>query len=177
MIDLGSNNHPKLINLTFEGSFRESNSPDFTPHGMGHWITKDGEMLLYVINHRRGGDTVDSFIYNPEKKSLKHRRTFESPLYHDLNDLVLVDLDEFYVTVDLYFGSKLGKNVEVLFRLPLGQILYVNGKGSEDEVKVAIDGVKYPNGIAKSNNGRYIVIHPASIKLLLHSRLAPVSVE
>ena len=71
MIDLGSND-TKLFNLTFEGSYRETNSPDFTPHGMGYWVTKDGEMILYIINHRHRGDTVDSFVYNPKKKSLKY---------------------------------------------------------------------------------------------------------
>ena len=157
MIDLSSDN-PKLVNLTFEGSYRESISPDFTPHGMGHWVTKDGEMILYIINHRHKGDTVDSFVYNPTKKSLKYRRSFNNSLFHDLNDLVLVGLDEFYVTVDQYFQTGIGKQIEVNFRLPLGQILYVNGRASQNMTKVAMDGLKYPNGIAKSNNGRLVGI-------------------
>ena len=170
MIDLGSNN-TKLFNITFEGSYRETNSPDFTPHGMGHWVTKDGEMILYIINHRRRGDTVDSFIYNPQKKSLKYRKSFENPLFHDLNDLAMVDLDEFYVTIDIYFQTSLGKQIEFLAKLPLGQILHVNGKGSKDEVKVAADYLRYPNGIARSNNGRYLYIscqvyHPCTFHLV-----------
>ena len=157
MIDLGSDK-PKLVNLTFEGSYREHISPDFTPHGMSHWVTKGGEMIIYIINHRRNGDTVDSFLYDPTKMSLKFRRSFQSPLYHDLNDLALVDLDEFYVTVEHYFQTEFVRTVrvmEILLRLPLGQVLYVNGKGSDEIVKVAIAGMKFPNGIAKSNDGRY----------------------
>ena len=150
MIDLGSND-PQLVNITFEGSYRESISPDFTPHGMGHWITKDGEMIIYIINHHRSEDVVDSFVYNPTKKSLKYRQTFSNPLFHNLNDLVVVDLDRFYVSVNDYFLSPFGKILEVNLRLPLGQILYVDG----DAVKVAMDGLKYPNGMAISNNGRY----------------------
>ena len=158
MIDLGSNDTAtKLVNITFEGSYRETNSPDFTPHGMGHWVTKDGEMILYIINHRRRGDTVDSFIYNPQKKSLKYRKSFEDALFHDLNDLALVELDEFYVTIDIYLQTSLGKQVEFLAKLPLGRILYVNGKGStKSEVKVAADYLRYPNGIARSNDNRYL---------------------
>ena len=155
MIDLGSDK-PKLVNLTFEGSYREHISPDFTPHGMSHWVAKGGEMIIYIINHCRNGDTVDSFIYDPTKTSLKFRRSFQNPLYHDLNNLVLVDLDEFYVTVDHYFQTGFGRAMELHLRLPVGQVLYVNGKGSDETVKVAIDGIKYPNGIAKSNDGRYI---------------------
>ena len=156
MIDLGSNDTvTKLVNVTFEGSYRETNSPDFTPHGMGHWVTKDGEMILYIINHRRRGDTVDSFIYNPNKKSLKYRKSFENPLLYNLNNLVLVDLDKFYTTVDHYFKRAGGRIAEELLRLPLGQILYVDGSGPELEIKAAMDGLKYPNGIAGSNDHRY----------------------
>ena len=157
MIDLGSDK-PKLVNLTFEGSYREHISPDFTPHGMSHWVTKGGEMIIYIINHRRNGDTVDSFIYDPTKMSLKFRRSFQSPLYHDLNDLVLVNLDEFYVTVDQYFQSGLGKILEVNLKLPFGQILYVNGGGPDEVVMVAMDGLRYPNGIAMSKDNRYHAI-------------------
>ena len=153
MIDLGSND-TKLVNLTFEGSYREANCPDFTPHGMSHWVTKDGEMILYVINHRHRGDTVDSFVYNPKRKSLKYRKSFENPFLYNLNNLVLVDLDKFYITVDHYFKAKSGRTAEELLRFPLGQVLYVNGEGSELEIKVAMDGLKYPNGIAGSNDHR-----------------------
>ena len=158
MIDLGSNDTAtELVNITFEGSYRETNSPDFTPHGMGHWVTKDGEMILYVINHRHRGDTVDSFIYNPKKKSLKYRKSFEDPQLYNLNNLVLVDLDKFYVTVDHYFVGKGGRTAEELLRLPLGKILFVDGSaGQELKIKVAMDGLKYPNGIAGSNDHRYI---------------------
>ena len=155
MIDLSSNDTmTKLVNLTFEGSYRETESPDFTPHGMGHWVTKDGEMILYIINHRHRGDTVDSFIYNPKKKSLKYRKSFENSLLYNLNNLVLVDLDKFYATVDHYFKRAGGRTAEELLRLPLGQVLYIDGSGSELEVKVAMDGVKFPNGIAGSNDHR-----------------------
>ena len=155
MIDLGSNDTvAKLVNITFEGSYRETNSPDFTPHGMGHWVTKDGEMILYIINHRRRGDMVDSFIYNPNKKSLKYRKSFENPLLYNLNNLVFVDLDKFYATVDHYFKRAGGRIAEELLRLPLGQILYVDGSGPELEIKAAMGGLKYPNGIAGSNDHR-----------------------
>ena len=153
MIDLGSSK-PKLVNLTFDGSYREHISPDFTPHGMGHWVTEEGEMILYVINHRQNGDVVDSFDYNPSKKSLRFRRSFQNPLFYDLNDLVLVDLDEFYVTIFHYFQTRIWRLSEILLKLPLGQVLHVDGKGSKEVVKVAIDGIKCPNGIAKSNDGR-----------------------
>ena len=157
MVDFGSNDTvTNLVNVTFEGSYRETNSPDFTPHGMGHWVTKDGEMILYIINHRRRGDTVDLFIYNPQKKSLKYRKSFENPLLYNQNDLVLMDLDRFYVTIDHYFAGARGRTVEDLLKLPLGRILYVDESGPELEIKVAMNGVRLPNGIAMSNDNRLI---------------------
>ena len=164
MIDLSSNDTAsKLVNITFEGSYRETNSPDFTPHGMGHWVTKDGEMILYVINHRRRGDTVDSFTYDPQKKSLKYRNSFENPVFYNLNDLVVVDLDKFYVTVDHYFLGIVGRTVEDILKLPLGRILYVDGSGQGLEVKIAMNGVRFPNGIAMSNDNRLRVIIEAKV--------------
>jgi arylesterase/paraoxonase len=155
MIDLSSNDTAtKLVNITFEGSYRETNSPDFTPHGMSHWVTKNGEMILYIINHRRRGDTVDSFVYNPQKKSLKYRKSFENPLLYNQNDLVVVDLDKFYVTIDHYYTGAVGRTAEDMLKLPLGRILYIDGSGPGLEVKVAMNGVRLPNGIAMSNDNR-----------------------
>ena len=105
MIDLSSDN-PQLVNLTFEGSYRESISPDFTPHGMGHWVTKDGEMILYVINHRRHGDVVDSFVYNPTKKPLKYRRSFESPNTKKIAFTLRWPLMSSRAVYCLYYGDK-----------------------------------------------------------------------
>ena len=169
MIDLGSNDTAtKLVNITFEGSYRETNSPDFTPHGMGHWVTKDGEMILYVINHRRRGDTVDSFTYDPQKKSLKYRKSFENPLLYNQNDLVVVDLDKFYVTVDHYFIGAIGRTAEDMLKLPLGRILYVDGSGQGLEVKMAMNGVRVPNGIAMSNDNRLKYLTKVQLLMTCH---------
>ena len=65
-----------------------------------------------------------------------------------------MDLDKFYVTVNHYFLGLTGRTTEELLRLPLGQVLYVNGSGPEMEVKVAMDNLKFPNGIAVSNDRR-----------------------
>ena len=118
---------------------------------MGHWVTKDGAMILYFINHRKSGDTVESFRYDPSKKSLVHRRTFRSKQFFNLNDLVLVGLDQFYVTVDHYFSNKAMFQLETYLRVPMAYVLYHDG----EESFVASEGLKYPNGIAKSNDGRY----------------------
>ena len=140
------------VKLAFTGDFLEQN-PDFTPHGLGHWAG-EGDWLLYVINHHKEGlcDTVECFEYHPGNLSLTHLQTFFDPLFHNLNDLVLVGRDEFYVTNDRYFTQLFLHTVETMLRLPLGFVTHYNGKTNQG--KVAISGLRLPNGIAQSNNGR-----------------------
>ena len=148
LLDLNSEN-PQPDKLSFEG-FPDSEIPtEFSPHGMGHWTKDNGSLLLYFINHRKGADSVESFDYLPSRKLLTYRRTFRDSLFRNLNDLVVVDEDIFYVTVDRYFTNKILREIETYLQLPLAYVLYC-GK----EVKIASDRLTYPNGIAKSNDGR-----------------------
>ena len=137
--------------LLIEGSFLRE-TPDFTPHGMGHWINSDGLVFLYVINHRRERDTIECFLYNAESLSLKHRKTIQHSSFSYLNDLVLVGLDELYVTHDHYFSTSFLSSFEEYMRLPWTFVTYYNG-GMKD-VKIATTGLALANGIAKSNNGK-----------------------
>ena len=70
--------------------------------------------------------------------------------------------------MDHYFKGKSGRIAEELLRFPLGQVLYVNGEGSELEIKVAMDGLKFPNGIAGSNDHRLAYL--MAIYLILHQK-------
>ena len=137
--------------LLIEGSFLRE-TPDFTPHGMGHWINSDGLVFLYVINHRRERDTIECFLYNAESLSLKHRKTIQHSLFYNLNDIVLVGLDELYATNDRYFHSHFLKDVETYLRLPWASVTYYNG--NTNDAKIVTTGLAYANGIAKSNNGK-----------------------
>ena len=106
-----------------------------------------------MINHHQEGlDTVESFQYHPGNLSLSHRQTFRHSLFHNLNDLVLVGLDEFYATNDRYCVQLYLHTIETILRLPLGTVTYYNGRTNEG--KVALSGARFPNGIAQSNNGR-----------------------
>lgn len=137
---------PEPVKLTLEGF-----SGTFRPHGVGHWVEPDGAMLLYVVNHVTGGDTVESFEYKPVAKKLIYRKTFRDPsLFYNLNDMVLVGLDRFYVTVDHYCTHPLLAKIETLLRVSWAYVLYFDG----ERAMVASDSVKQANGIAKSNDGR-----------------------
>ena len=128
----------------------------FNPHGVGHWVTPEGHYIVYVISHQELRDTVESFYFIGEEKLLKHRVTFEHSLFRQLNDIVVVGLDEFYVTVDHYFSHPMMKQLEFRLRLPLSTVIYYNQLSGS--VKAAASGLGNPNGIAQSNNRRYFHI-------------------
>ena len=128
----------------------------FNPHGVGHWVTPEGHYIVYVISHQELRDTVESFYFIGEEKLLKHRVTFEHSLFRQLNDIVVVGLDEFYVTVDHYFSHPMMKAIESLLWLPLSTVVYCNK--APGLVKAVAGGLAYANGIAQSNNHRSCMI-------------------
>lgn len=138
--------------LLIEGGFPEQ-TQDFVPHGIGHWVLENGSVILYVINHRRTQDFVESFYYDPERLSLRHRKSFSHPLLRELNDLVLVALDEFYTSNDNYFDVEIFKTVEIYLRLPWATVTFYSDV--TQEAKIVAWGLKFANGIAMSNNERY----------------------
>ena len=151
------------VALTIDLDFMQ-HYPEFNPHGVGHWVTEDGQYLLYVISHFRDHDTVECFQYLTENRTLKHRKTFQHSLFWNLNDIVVVGLDEFYTTMDRYFTWSTLKTVEAILQLPLGSVIYYNERSND--VKIAAKTLKYPNGLAMST--RYIII---IIKLCGHDQV------
>ncbi len=135
--------------LTMDQTFLDS-CPDFTPHGVSQWIAGDS-VLLYIVNHRRGKDTIESFQYDPETLTLLHRKTFEDPLIYNVNDLEVVELDKFYLTNDRYFLSGFMKGIEGNLRLPLASVTYYDGEMGTS--RTVASGLRYANGIAKSTDG------------------------
>lgn len=153
MIDL-SQEAPRPVKLAFEGDFLTKILPDFNPHGLGFWITQNNDYLLYVVNHRKEGDTIECFIYHPEKKSLEHRKTISSSVMYNINDVVLVGEDLLYYSQDHYFKKPWGKFLEVFLRIAYGSVWYVDASGDETVAMVAVSGLWYANGVSKSNNGK-----------------------
>ena len=151
MLDL-NNKESSPVQVTFQNGYLDKH-PDFTPHGVSHWQNEKGEISLYVISHWSDRkDSVEVFQYIPETVSLHHLKSISGDLMHHINDLTVVGEMEFYVTNDVYFHIKFMQILELFLPVNLNQVLYYNG--ATDELKPAVTGLKHPNGIAKSNNGR-----------------------
>lgn len=143
----------ELKTLVLEQNYLEKH-PDFTPHGISMWAQSNGSVLVYVISHWPTGDSVEVFRYNPETVSLTYLNSFRHPILYGLNGIVAVDEDKFYTTTVFYSKSSLFKMAELFLRLPLMHVAYFDGRTGE--AKYAASYLALPNGITKSNNGRYV---------------------
>ena len=151
MIDMTNDPHKGPEPLQFEGSYLTDN-PEFNPHGISHWITEKGKILIYVVCHWNDKDSIDVFQYYPEKKSVKYIRSISDDSAVELNNLIVLSEEEFYVTNSRYFTSHLFGTLEQLFRLPLTKVYYVR----DGEFRVVGSGFKGANGINVSRNKQLV---------------------
>ena len=152
MLDLNKK-ESSPVEVKFQNGYLEKHR-DFTPHGMSHWENAKGEISLYVVTHWEDrADSIEVFRYFPDSISLYHSKSISGDLIHNINDVVVVGDLEFYCTNDLYFSHAFTRFLEVFSPIHLNKVIYYNE--ATGELKPAITGLKYPNGIAKSNNGRY----------------------
>jgi arylesterase/paraoxonase len=143
--DLASAN-PRPMNLT-EDFPRELN-----PHGIGWWMAQNGDLSLFVVNHREDGHFVEIFDYRNGK--LVHRQSVSGALMHSPNDVLPVGPTAFYVTNDHGNSTVLGRMAEEYLQLARSYVLYYDGKTFR---KVA-DALAYANGINTSSDGRTVYV-------------------
>jgi arylesterase/paraoxonase len=156
--DLASTN-PQLVNLA-EDFPRELN-----PHGIGWWMAQNGDLSLFVVNHRQDGHFVEIFDYRGGK--LVHRQSVSGALMHSPNDVLPVGPTAFYVTNDHGNASELGRMAEEYLQLARSYVLYYDGKNFR---KVA-EKLAYANGINTSPDGRTVyVAATVGQKILVYDR-------
>jgi arylesterase/paraoxonase len=154
---------PKLQNLT------PAAAPDFRPHGLSLYVGDDGHDVLYVINHAGGRHSIE--IYDLVGIKLSHRGTLSDPLLVTPNDLVAVGRDRLYVTNDHANAGGLGRALEDYLRRSISNIVYYDG---ERFTEVA-SGIRYPNGINVSPDGRDLYVASTTGGEVLGFRVDPAS--
>jgi len=71
---------------------------NFDPHGMDVFEV-NGVVKLYVVNHLDDFDTIEVFQYSSEHPTeVHHVSTIRNDLFNCLNDITIIDEDEFYAT-------------------------------------------------------------------------------
>ena len=113
------------------------------PHGISTW--KDptaGSITVFVITHPDSGDRIEVFDLIGYKV-LKHLRTITNRKFIDLNDLVAIDKDKFYVTQWSQYKEWWAYFIEVALNQGSGEVFYYDGK----RAKSVATGFLFANGI------------------------------
>lgn len=125
----------------------------FRPHGMGLLTQSNGERLLFVVNHGRGGDAIHRYRVNGTR--LEPVDSFPGrPLLIRGNDVVPVGPRSFYVTNSQVSGTRLGALFEVLLKRRDSSVLFYDGK----EYRTVVEGLSFANGVNVSADGRLLYV-------------------
>ncbi|XP_025081772.1 serum paraoxonase/arylesterase 2-like isoform X1 [Pomacea canaliculata] len=137
------------------------NADNFYPHGISVWEDKkSGRHTVFAVNHPKKeliADSIEKFEYDPEKQELIHQQTYQSQeAMRVVNDVQATGTNSFYFTNYQYFPGHPGDLMEILFELTWTNVVYFDG----ETYRVVAGDMKSPNGIAMSNDHKYIYIAP-----------------
>lgn len=127
---------------------------NFHPHGLCVFTQKNGQKTVFVINHRRKGDSVEAFTFDEKEKQLNHARTIKSPTFQSLEDLVCLTNEKFFAVNTHYFKDEYLRHVELYFALPLGNLVYFDGKKS----RIVKRWIPSPTGIALDISKKWMYV-------------------
>lgn len=154
---------PQLQNLT------PTIDEDFHPHGLSLLVGDDGRDVLYVVNHAGGRHTIE--VFDLVGTRLSHRETISDPLLVSPNDLVAVDRDRLYVTNDHANPAGFARQLEDYLQRSIATVVYYDGEGFVE----AASGLRYPNGINVSGDGKTLYVASTTGGSLLVFRIDPES--
>jgi arylesterase/paraoxonase len=143
--DLSSPN-PELTNLTADFN------KELNPHGISWWMAENGDLSLFVVNHRSDGHFVEIFDYRGGK--LIHRRSASGSLMHSPNDVLAVGDNAFYATNDHGSDTGLGKMAEDYLQLARSYVVFYDG----EKFRIVAEGLGYANGINMSPDGQTVYV-------------------
>ena len=154
---------PRLVNLT------PSAGPDFAPHGISLLVGDDGRDSLYVINHAGGRNTIE--VYDLAGSRLVHRETLSDPLVRTPNDVAALGRGRIYVTNDHANTGGFARTLEDYGRRPISTVVHYDGEGWS----VAASGIRYPNGVNASPDGRMLYVTSTTGGEVLRFAIDPAS--
>lgn len=139
----------------------------FNPHGMDI-IEDKNTVKLFVVNHATR-ESIEIFQYDKKQRNiLKHIQTITDEKFDSLNDIAVVDENNFYVTSFLkYFHYPLVMMTQFFFQMPTSYIIhYESGKTT-----ILASGESPLNGITFNKDKKKLFVASFSTgKLLEFSR-------
>ena len=143
LLNLNKDTVPYKLHTTFAGEFH--------PHGIT-FLKKDESNYLFVINHNQNGSSVELFRFSND--TLFHLVSFKDDMMCCPNDLVAVDIDQFYVTNDHGYKEGIMRTLEDYLRLPKSYLLYFDGQSFSK----VYEGLNYANGVNVSPSGKNVYV-------------------
>ncbi|KAK3595227.1 hypothetical protein CHS0354_021542 [Potamilus streckersoni] len=117
------------------------------PHGLSIWEHPEtGVLYLYVLTHPPDQDRVEVFEFDQTKRELKYIKSITDPLFRSMNDLVLVDIDKFYITQIQWFKNTYLAYMEYFLLVKHGEVLFFDGM----KARSVASSLHLPNGINSS---------------------------
>ncbi|KAL4235930.1 Serum paraoxonase/arylesterase 2 [Mactra antiquata] len=138
------------------------------PHGLSAWTDDNGETFVYVLTHPQSRDTIEVFKLR-DNNTLKYKRTITDPMFTDMNDLVVVGKDKFFITMFRYYRGGYMQKFEMLARRPWGGVLYYDGS----KARQAASGLFLPNGINVSKDKKTVFVSELGAKTLIAYQRSP----
>ncbi|KAL3881427.1 hypothetical protein ACJMK2_027870 [Sinanodonta woodiana] len=113
-------------------------------HGISVWEQPEtGVVYLYVLTHPPGQDRIEVFQFDQTKRELKYFKSITDPLFRSMNDLVLIDIDKFYITQFFWFKNPYLVYMEIYLFLKYGEVLFFDGM----KARSVASSLHQPNGI------------------------------
>ena len=133
--------------------FKLDHPLDFYPHGLS-FLQAGHTQYLFTNNHRQDGThTVEIFkISSPGE--LQHLETIKSSLLTSPNDLVALGSRQFYVTNDGRSHDRAVRSLDTYLGRKTGNVLFFDGS----ELKIVVDNLYFPNGIAFDKYRKQLVV-------------------
>ncbi|KAJ1895265.1 hypothetical protein LPJ66_004693, partial [Kickxella alabastrina] len=134
---------------------------DFRIHGFDiyHDDLNPTELTFMFVNHQRSGSGISIFKHQLNTTFIEHIKTVKSPLLYHPNDVTATSRSTFYATNDLKYAPGIMRRIEILLGMPWSHVVYYGPSGMFSKAKT---GLAYPNGIARSRDGRLIYVAASS---------------
>ncbi|CCD72681.1 Arylesterase [Caenorhabditis elegans] len=103
----------------------------FHPHGISHWIKKDGSVRLFVVVHsKQFRHSIAILDFDKTKWQLNHVKTVRDDKFVRPNDVVATGENSFLVSNDGGAQTIIGNAIEMFTGFFKGGLVYFDGKNS-----------------------------------------------
>ncbi|KAF9336346.1 hypothetical protein BG006_008966 [Podila minutissima] len=112
-------------------------------HGIDLFEKSPSELVIFLINHRRGGSVIEVLEYKVGDDFVTHKETVKHELILTPNDIVALGPRSFYVSNDHMYAKGVMREIELNLRRAWANVIY----HSPEETFVAFPGVASANGM------------------------------